>query len=459
MSPPLRVPPSPPTQESGSMDITLTLSPITPLDIQFNTPLPSIPSLPLFGHPFSWNLLEAHGSTCLCCIHNHRLIFGLSEELQYISESKRFGSTFSYGDAKIFNSFIHDTGLIDLPMGGRTLLSIDLKVVALDRLWSNHNPILLHYIVKEKWAAIFYLEQSKPLHTKLKDLKSHLKLWMQELKDLEKLESMDLDIKSAFLDFYKDKFSCQFVMTPRFPSLQCYWLIVLALLIGIFLESIVFMDETKAAVRFVVVKKLWGRMIKAGLASARTSILINGSPTLEFSLKRGLRQGDPLSHFLFIIVMEGLHMDINDGLAANMFHGIKVGSPRMHLYHLFYADDVIILSEWNLNSMENIIRILNIFYIASGLKINIHKSNVYGVGVSSNEVEIMAFYTGCEAGFYPFTYLSLPIRSNMSRITIGSLSLIVLRQDYRVPETVVKSLKSLRASVFWGSSEDSKKLA
>ncbi|GKE77380.1 hypothetical protein Tco_1543500 [Tanacetum coccineum] len=45
--PPPRVPPPPPIQESGSMDITLTLSPITSLDVQFNTPSPS---LPLFGH-------------------------------------------------------------------------------------------------------------------------------------------------------------------------------------------------------------------------------------------------------------------------------------------------------------------------------------------------------------------------------------------------------------------------
>ncbi|GJX69643.1 hypothetical protein Tco_0305370 [Tanacetum coccineum] len=115
--------------------------------------------------------------------------------------------------------------------------------------------------------------------------------------------------------------------------------------------------------------------------------------------------------------MEGLHMALNDGLVANMFHGVKVGSLGMHLSHILYANDVIILSEWNLNVMENIIRILNIFYIASGLKINIHKSNVSGVGVSSNEVEIMASYTGCEAGFFPFTYLGLPIGSNMRRIT------------------------------------------
>ncbi|GKB27402.1 hypothetical protein Tco_0866803 [Tanacetum coccineum] len=77
-SPPPRVPPPPPTQENTSMDITLTLSPVTPLDVQFNT---SSPSPPIFGHLIPWNLLEAHGATCLCCIHNRRLILNLSEEL------------------------------------------------------------------------------------------------------------------------------------------------------------------------------------------------------------------------------------------------------------------------------------------------------------------------------------------------------------------------------------------
>ncbi|GKD61360.1 hypothetical protein Tco_1298869 [Tanacetum coccineum] len=80
-SPPPRVPPPPPIQESGSMDITLTLSLITPLDVQFNTPSPSPP---LFGHPIPWNLLESHGDSCLCCIHNRTLIFGLRYELQYM---------------------------------------------------------------------------------------------------------------------------------------------------------------------------------------------------------------------------------------------------------------------------------------------------------------------------------------------------------------------------------------
>nr|GEV24483.1 hypothetical protein [Tanacetum cinerariifolium] len=80
-SPLLRVPPPPPIQESRSMDITLTLLPITLLDIQFNT---SSPSPPLFGHLIPWNLLEAHGDSCLCYIHNRTLIFRLKDELQYM---------------------------------------------------------------------------------------------------------------------------------------------------------------------------------------------------------------------------------------------------------------------------------------------------------------------------------------------------------------------------------------
>ncbi|GKD61022.1 hypothetical protein Tco_1298531 [Tanacetum coccineum] len=80
-SPPLRVPPPCLIKESRSMDITLTLSPINSLDVQFNTP--SL-SLPLFSHPIPWNLLEAHVDSCLWCIHNSTLIFRLRDELQYM---------------------------------------------------------------------------------------------------------------------------------------------------------------------------------------------------------------------------------------------------------------------------------------------------------------------------------------------------------------------------------------
>nr|GEU39739.1 zf-CCHC domain-containing protein/DUF4219 domain-containing protein/UBN2 domain-containing protein [Tanacetum cinerariifolium] len=79
--PPPRVPPPPPTQAPNSMEITLSLSPITPLDVHHN--LPSLSS-PIIGHLIPWNSLEAHGDSCLCCVYNRTLNFGLRDELQYM---------------------------------------------------------------------------------------------------------------------------------------------------------------------------------------------------------------------------------------------------------------------------------------------------------------------------------------------------------------------------------------
>ncbi|GJU67882.1 RNA-directed DNA polymerase, eukaryota, reverse transcriptase zinc-binding domain protein [Tanacetum coccineum] len=68
----------------------------------------------------------------------------------------------------------------------------------------------------------------------------------------------------------------------------------------------------------------WCSWIKACLNSSRASILINGSPTSEFSIKHGLRQGDPLSPFLFILVMEGLHNALRNLKAFNLGSSLKM---------------------------------------------------------------------------------------------------------------------------------------
>lgn len=77
--------------------------------------------------------------------------------------------------------------------------------------------------------------------------------------------------------------------------------------------------------------------------NARSSILLNGNLTNEFHLHRGLRQGDPLFPFLFVIVMEGLHVAIEDAVATGFFRGVLVGSNTLSISHLFYANDALVL--------------------------------------------------------------------------------------------------------------------
>ncbi|GJY84670.1 hypothetical protein Tco_0498696 [Tanacetum coccineum] len=82
----LDVPPrplNPPRQfKYPSLDITLSLSPITPLDHIHDTPSPPSPPQPqplIMGHPLFYNYHDYHGSTCICCSHNQNLFFTLRD--------------------------------------------------------------------------------------------------------------------------------------------------------------------------------------------------------------------------------------------------------------------------------------------------------------------------------------------------------------------------------------------
>ncbi|GJZ33688.1 hypothetical protein Tco_0579124 [Tanacetum coccineum] len=82
------VPPRPlnpqPLQSHPSLDITLSLSPITPLDHIHDTPsLPSSPQPqpPIMGHPLYYNNYDYHGSNCICCFHNQTLFLTLRDKM------------------------------------------------------------------------------------------------------------------------------------------------------------------------------------------------------------------------------------------------------------------------------------------------------------------------------------------------------------------------------------------
>ncbi|GJW92885.1 RNA-directed DNA polymerase, eukaryota [Tanacetum coccineum] len=84
----------------------------------------------------------------------------------------------------------------------------------------------------------------------------------------------------------------------------------------------------------------WRSWIRGCLTSSMASILVNGSPTFEFQFHRGLKQGDPLAPYLFILVMESLHLSFSRVIDAGIFTGIRIDSTTM-ISHLFYTDDAI----------------------------------------------------------------------------------------------------------------------
>ncbi|GJY05193.1 RNA-directed DNA polymerase, eukaryota, reverse transcriptase zinc-binding domain protein [Tanacetum coccineum] len=101
----------------------------------------------------------------------------------------------------------------------------------------------------------------------------------------------------------------------------------------------------------------WCNWIGSCLQSSRGSVLVNGSPTSEFQFFKGLKQGDPLSPFLFNLVMESLHVLFQRVVDAGLFTGIMLDTS-ISVTHLFYDDDAIFMGQWNQANIDTITRSL-----------------------------------------------------------------------------------------------------
>ncbi|KAJ0469831.1 putative RNA-directed DNA polymerase [Helianthus annuus] len=161
----------------------------------------------------------------------------------------------------------------------------------------------------------------------------------------------------------------------------------------------------------------WCLWVRGIIQSARSAVLVNGSPTFEFECQKGLRQGDPLSPFLFLIVMEALAGMITRAGRLGDIEGIKLPNAGPTLSHMLYADDALILGKWDRSNIVNLMRLLRIFHVCSGMKMNVHKSHLFGVGLDDLEVCCMAEYLGCNKGDLPFKYLGIKVGANMNRVS------------------------------------------
>jgi len=82
--------------------------------------------------------------------------------------------------------------------------------------------------------------------------------------------------------------------------------------------------------------------VMALITTSSSSILLNGSPSKPFNPTRDLRQGDPLSPFLFILMMEGLDQAINSSKAEGKIRGLKLIVNGSALTHQQFVDDIML---------------------------------------------------------------------------------------------------------------------
>ncbi|GJZ20063.1 RNA-directed DNA polymerase, eukaryota, reverse transcriptase zinc-binding domain protein [Tanacetum coccineum] len=348
-------------------------------------------------------------------------------------------------NVKFILFFVYEIGLIDLPIG------------VIDRMWSDHSPILLHVkkadfgpspfkfynlwlnrddfgdLIKSTWSSMDTSNRNSNIrsHEKLRGLKTAIKKWHAEVKKNDKSK------KCVILSEIKD------------------------------IEKKI--DEVPASTSDRSLPQVIDKVV-----SKEQSAFISGRQILDGPLIISEISGTKKEEK--DVNLQGLYCALSNAVSYRLIRGIKLGSSDITLSHLFYADDVVITTNWNSRDIDNIIRVLHVFYLASDLRINIHKSNIYGTGVSNDEISYLASRTGCAAGFFPFTYLGLPIGANMNltsswnilidrfqkrlsswkanllsiggRLTpikavLGSLGIYYL-SIFKAPESILNTLESLR---------------
>lgn len=156
----------------------------------------------------------------------------------------------------------------------------------------------------------------------------------------------------------------------------------------------------------------WVAWMKACVCGGSMSILVNGSPTEEISIHRGLKQGDPLSPFLFLLVAEGFSGLMRKAREINLVEGFQIGANSLEVTHLQYAEDTLCIGKATVENLSAMKSILRGFEMVSGLKINFFKSSLIGVNVREDFMEMACNFLNCSRGSVPFNYLGLPVGAN-----------------------------------------------
>ena len=155
----------------------------------------------------------------------------------------------------------------------------------------------------------------------------------------------------------------------------------------------------------------WIKWIKWCISTVRYSVLINGSPSGFFQSSRGLRQGDPLSPYLFVIVMEVFSCLMRRVISGGFLSRWRVrgrGGEGILISHLLFANDTLVFCEESQDQLTNLSWLLMWFEAYLGLRVNLEKSELIPVR-KVHDIEDLTLELGCKVGGLPSCYLGLPL--------------------------------------------------
>ncbi|XP_026459281.1 uncharacterized protein LOC113359937 [Papaver somniferum] len=160
----------------------------------------------------------------------------------------------------------------------------------------------------------------------------------------------------------------------------------------------------------------WCQWLKILFESARISVSINGGPHGFFSVGRGLRQGDPLSPTLFVLMEDVLSRCILKMVQEKLISPMVI-RKGIHPTHLFFVDDVFLFCNGAKKSVEHLAKLLEDYQRGSGQRINKAKSKLFIDGTTSLRKQLIKEILHMEINTFPDKYLGVILAPGKVKIS------------------------------------------
>jgi len=160
--------------------------------------------------------------------------------------------------------------------------------------------------------------------------------------------------------------------------------------------------------------KQWVNWVLKLTSSAFFSILVNGVPSKPFSPSKGIRQGDPLSPFLFVLMAEGLGCYISTTILEGSLKGLPLHNIHQAPSHNQFVDDTLLMNTPTAHEASKLNSILSDFTEASGMLLNLDKSKIYFFNTPIAVQNHISRLLGIPKSSLPSNYLGIPLTGELA---------------------------------------------
>lgn len=128
-----------------------------------------------------------------------------------------------------------------------------------------------------------------------------------------------------------------------------------------------------------------------------------------FSTKKGLKQGNPLSPLLSIMVADSLRCMLQLAISGKLLEPVGLDNISSLLHSLQYIDNTVLFCNTSRQQLDNIKRLLYLYEILTGLKINFSQSHTIRLCLRRQKVQGCIAILGCGIASFPIQYLGIPL--------------------------------------------------